>query len=113
MGSPIREPPLCLLSDRGDRAFTDLCPFSAALPTVVRFNSLSQTLLKLTCPGVPDLYQSHLRLPADLSSCRHLFSGKTLHCERDGRLRLADVFESVPVAALDVVFFTDGYQKPV
>jgi (1->4)-alpha-D-glucan 1-alpha-D-glucosylmutase len=47
--------------------------------------------------------RSYLKLPANLSSWRDLFTGKTLHCEQDGSVRLADVFGSFPVAALEIV----------
>jgi len=42
---------------RGDMFFCDFRTFADELTFFGRFNSLSQTLLKLTCPGVPDLYQ--------------------------------------------------------
>ena len=35
----------------------DFVPFQRVVARFGLFNSLSQTLLKLTCPGVPDLYQ--------------------------------------------------------
>ncbi len=38
------------------KSFTD---FSQSTSRVGMFNSLSQTLLKLTCPGVPDIYQGN------------------------------------------------------
>ena len=42
----------------GDDAFTsDLARFVEPLVDPGRVNSLTQTLLKLTCPGVPDVYQ--------------------------------------------------------
>jgi (1->4)-alpha-D-glucan 1-alpha-D-glucosylmutase len=41
-----------------DRAFVDdLVAFVSTLIEPGRINSLTQTLLKLTCPGIPDLYQ--------------------------------------------------------
>jgi (1->4)-alpha-D-glucan 1-alpha-D-glucosylmutase len=41
-----------------DRAFVDdLVAFVSTLIEPGRINSLTQTILKLTCPGIPDLYQ--------------------------------------------------------
>lgn len=47
-----------ILSDEPASAFrTDFEPFAARIARLGMWNSLSQTLLKLTCPGVPDVYQ--------------------------------------------------------
>ena len=46
------------LSGRGASAFlTDFVPFAARMAHIGIFTSLAQQLLKLTAPGVPDLYQ--------------------------------------------------------
>ncbi len=37
--------------------FADLLPFQAEVACLGMLNSLSQTAIKLTCPGVPDVYQ--------------------------------------------------------
>jgi len=37
--------------------FDDFVPFQAKIATAGIFNSLSQTLLKVTSPGLPDFYQ--------------------------------------------------------
>jgi (1->4)-alpha-D-glucan 1-alpha-D-glucosylmutase len=42
---------------RSSRFLADLAAFSARVAFFGRFNSLSQTLVRLTAPGVPDLYQ--------------------------------------------------------
>ncbi len=36
---------------------TDFLPFQRRIARLGMFNSLSQTLIKLTAPGVPDIYQ--------------------------------------------------------
>ena len=41
----------------GGRFLQDFCPFAARLAHFGRLNSLAQTLLRLTLPGVPDIYQ--------------------------------------------------------
>ncbi|MEZ5582378.1 MAG: hypothetical protein R3F37_06075 [Candidatus Competibacteraceae bacterium] len=40
-----------------NRFLADFLPFQQQLARFGLFNSLSQTLLKLTCPGMPDIYQ--------------------------------------------------------
>jgi len=40
-----------------NRFLADFLPFQRQLARFGLFNSLSQTLLKLTCPGVPDIYR--------------------------------------------------------
>ena len=46
-----------LPDDPEDPFLTDLAEFAKPVAFFGRVNSLSQTLLKLTCPGVPDFYQ--------------------------------------------------------
>lgn len=47
-----------ILSDSGRNPFlADFEPFARRMADLGIWNSLSQTLLKLTCPGVPDIYQ--------------------------------------------------------
>src|SRR5690606_1754402 len=42
---------------RGGDLLADIASFAGRITAPGRVNSLSQTLLKLTCPGVPDIYQ--------------------------------------------------------
>jgi (1->4)-alpha-D-glucan 1-alpha-D-glucosylmutase len=42
-----------------NRFLKDFVPFQRRVARVGLWNSLSQTLLKLTCPGVPDVYQGN------------------------------------------------------
>ena len=47
-----------LLNPAPDNRFlNDFVPFQKRIARIGLWNSLSQTLLKLTCPGVPDIYQ--------------------------------------------------------
>jgi len=47
-----------ILNNPADNKFlTDFLPFQKKISSYGMFNSLSQTLLKITCPGVPDFYQ--------------------------------------------------------
>jgi len=43
--------------ERNDAFFEDLAPFQRRVARLGLFNSLSATLLRLTAPGVPDIYQ--------------------------------------------------------
>jgi (1->4)-alpha-D-glucan 1-alpha-D-glucosylmutase len=42
-----------------NRFLNDFLPFQRRVARLGTWNSLSQTLLKLTCPGVPDIYQGN------------------------------------------------------
>src|SRR5579862_2563144 len=42
-----------------NKFLTDFIPFERLVARLGIWNSLSQTLLKLTCPGVPDIYQGN------------------------------------------------------
>jgi (1->4)-alpha-D-glucan 1-alpha-D-glucosylmutase len=42
-----------------NRFLDDFLPFQNRVARIGMWNSLSQTLLKLTCPGVPDIYQGN------------------------------------------------------
>ena len=49
-----------LLNRRANNRFlNDFEPFQRRVARIGLWNSLSQTLLKLTCPGVPDIYQGN------------------------------------------------------
>ena len=49
-----------LLTPRvNNRFLNDFLPFQRRVARIGLWNSLSQTLLKLTCPGVPDIYQGN------------------------------------------------------
>ncbi len=46
-----------LQDEPGNRFLPDFVPFQAAISGLGMYNSLSQTMLKIASPGVPDLYQ--------------------------------------------------------
>ena len=48
-----------LSPDEQNRFLNDFVPFQRRIARIGLWNSLSQTLLKLTCPGVPDIYQGN------------------------------------------------------
>jgi (1->4)-alpha-D-glucan 1-alpha-D-glucosylmutase len=57
---PFRRSWQALLNpDSKNRFLNDFVPFQRRVARLGLWNSLSQTLLKLTCPGVPDIYQGN------------------------------------------------------
>jgi (1->4)-alpha-D-glucan 1-alpha-D-glucosylmutase len=48
-----------LTPDAKNRFLTDFLPFQGRVSRIGLWNSLAQTLIKLTCPGVPDIYQGN------------------------------------------------------
>jgi len=48
-----------LARDGNNKFLHDIEEFQRRISRIGAFNSLSQTLLKLTCPGVPDIYQGN------------------------------------------------------
>jgi (1->4)-alpha-D-glucan 1-alpha-D-glucosylmutase len=48
-----------LKPDPQNRFLNDFLPFQKGVARIGIWNTLSQTLLKLTCPGVPDIYQGN------------------------------------------------------
>jgi (1->4)-alpha-D-glucan 1-alpha-D-glucosylmutase len=48
-----------LTPDEKNRFLADFVPFQSRVSRIGVLNSLAQTLLKLTCPGVPDIYQGN------------------------------------------------------
>jgi (1->4)-alpha-D-glucan 1-alpha-D-glucosylmutase len=50
---------ILLTPDPNNPFLDDFIPFQRRVALVGMWNSLSQTLLKLTCPGVPDIYQGN------------------------------------------------------
>jgi len=95
-----------LLTPNKSRFLEDFMPFQQNIARLGLWNSLAQTLLKLTCPGVPDIYQGNElfdfslvdpdnRRPVDYQSrqesfnqIRHITSVKSLfESLDDGRLK--------------------------
>ncbi|MBI2954711.1 MAG: malto-oligosyltrehalose synthase [Chloroflexi bacterium] len=91
-----------LLPDKSDDPFIDdLLALQRRVAYYGRYNALSQTLLKLASPGVPDIYQGtelwdyslvdpDNRRPVDYPRRQSLLADlqRSLHRDRDGRLRL-------------------------
>jgi (1->4)-alpha-D-glucan 1-alpha-D-glucosylmutase len=96
-----------------NRFLDDFVPFQRRVARIGLWNSLSQTLLKLTCPGVPDIYQGNElwdfslvdpdnRRPVDYIRRQQMFEsirvygndpdpqsiGRLLETPEDGRLKI-------------------------
>jgi (1->4)-alpha-D-glucan 1-alpha-D-glucosylmutase len=75
-----------LLNQAENRFLSDFVPFQRRIARIGLWSSLSQTLLRLTCPGMPDIYQGNElwnfslvdpdnRRPVDYAHCRQVFEG--------------------------------------
>jgi (1->4)-alpha-D-glucan 1-alpha-D-glucosylmutase len=127
-----------LLSDEKDNAFLNsFLPFQRKIAFFGIFNSLSQTLLKMTAPGMPDFYQgSELwdlnlvdpdnRRPVDFD-LRQTFLQDIIKKERDtgaliqellsakedGRIKLFLIYKVLKVRREFSVLFQKGTYKPL
>ncbi|WP_434622112.1 malto-oligosyltrehalose synthase [Azospirillum sp. B2RO_4] len=110
-------------------------PFQAALARIGMVNGLSQALLKLTSPGVPDIYQGcelwnlslvdpDNRLPVDYDACRKLLDEVEDVVERgavpallerwtDGAVKLAVTRQALAVRAELPEVFSAGEYLPL
>ncbi|MFZ0295198.1 MAG: malto-oligosyltrehalose synthase [Candidatus Sulfotelmatobacter sp.] len=109
-----------LSPDEQNRFLNDFVPFQQRIARIGLWSSLSQTLLKLTCPGVPDIYQGNdlwdfslvdpdNRRPVDYERRRQTFqricrlSGETdlastaelMETPEDGRLKLYVIWKTL------------------
>jgi (1->4)-alpha-D-glucan 1-alpha-D-glucosylmutase len=103
-----------------NRFLDDFVPFQSRIARVGLWNSLSQTVLKLTCPGVPDIYQGNdlwdfslvdpdNRRPVDYLRRQQLFesirrlssepdkawAAEMLKTPEDGRLKLYAIWKTL------------------
>lgn len=125
-----------------DRAFIDdFLPLQRRVAFFGRLNSLSQTMLKLTCPGVPDTYRGtelwdfslvdpDNRRPVDYDHCRTLLAElkqavETRDCDRaafaeellahaeDGRIKLYITYLLLNFRRDHEKLFQDGAYTPL
>lgn len=119
---------------------TDFLPFQRYIAGFGLLNSLSQTLLKLTVPGVPDIYQGNElwefrlvdpdnRLPVDFASRQQMLqeviglihSGRSLQeCayellenKEDGRAKLYLIWKCLALRAKAPLLFQQGDYLPL
>ena len=113
-------------------------PFAEKISWYGMFNSLTQTLVKITSPGVPDFYQGtelwNLRLvdpdnrtPVDYASARQALSDlklaearglsdlarTLLNSIRDGRAKLFLIYKSLDFRMIESGLFRDGEYFPL
>jgi (1->4)-alpha-D-glucan 1-alpha-D-glucosylmutase len=116
---------------------SDFVPFQQRIAKIGIWNSISQTLLKLTCPGVPDIYQGNEiwdlslvdpdnRRPVDYERRQRLFEdirrssenpGRLnqclLQCPQDGRLKLYVIWKTLCLRRQQPSLFQDGDYRPI
>jgi (1->4)-alpha-D-glucan 1-alpha-D-glucosylmutase len=120
-----------------NRFLDDFVPFQRRVARIGLWNSLSQTLLKLTCPGVPDIYQGNElwdfslvdpdnRRPVDYARRQQLFDalrgwedassgsvGRLLQTLEDGRLKLYLIWRTLCLRQEHTELFQMGEYLPV
>ena len=128
-----------LLSPREPNRFlNDFIPFQRRIARIGLWNSLSQTLLKLTCPGVPDIYQGNdlwdfslvdpdNRRPVDYSLRQQVFASlrelgsepdsvsvaKLLETPEDGRIKLYLIWKTLCLRKDHPDLFQHGEYVPL
>ena len=117
-----------LAPQRRDGFLRELSSFVARIARAGAINSLSQTLLRMTCPGVPDLYQGtelwdfslvdpDNRRPVDFGQ-RGAWLVDTppsdqLRNWRDGRVKLGVVHRALNLRAVSPALFLQGSYIPL
>jgi len=121
-----------------NRFLNDFLPFQRRVARIGLWSGLSQTLLKLTCPGVPDTYQGNdlwdfslvdpdNRRPVDYLRCRQLFESvvawgntpdplsvrRLLETPEDGRLKLYLTWKTLCLRREHSHLFEQGEYAPL
>jgi (1->4)-alpha-D-glucan 1-alpha-D-glucosylmutase len=121
-----------------NRFLGDFVPFQRRIARFGLWNSLSQTLLKLTCPGVPDIYQGNdlwdfslvdpdNRRPVDYARHLHAFetirrfsgepdqasAAQLLETPEDSRLKLYVIWKTLCLRKEQPDLFERGEYLPV
>jgi (1->4)-alpha-D-glucan 1-alpha-D-glucosylmutase len=121
-----------------NRFLDDFVPFQRRVARVGLWNSLSQTLLKLTCPGVPDIYQGNElwdfslvdpdnRRPVDYIRRQEMFDcirsqvsapdessiNHLLKTPEDGRLKLYLIWRTLCLRQEQPTLFQQGEYLPL
>src|SRR5712692_5412490 len=128
-----------LLNPRAKNRFLDdFVPFQCRVARIGLWNSLSQTLLKLTCPGVPDIYQGNdlwdfslvdpdNRRPVDYVRRQQMFESirvwgndsdalsirRLLETPGDGRLKLYLIWRTLSLRQQQPDLFQEGEYLPL
>jgi len=120
-----------------NKFMNDFVPFQRRVARIGLWNGLAQTLLKLTCPGVPDIYQGNelwnLRLvdpdnrrPVDYARGQHLFesirksasdsgelTAELLETPEDGRIKLYSTWRALCLRQQQPDLFQKGEYVPL
>lgn len=121
-----------------NRFLDDFVPFQRRVARIGLWNSLSQTLLKLTCPGVPDIYQGNElwdfslvdpdnRRPVDYIRRQEIFEslrvwannpdplsiGRLLQTPEDGRLKMHLIWRTLSLRQRQADLFHQGEYLPL
>jgi (1->4)-alpha-D-glucan 1-alpha-D-glucosylmutase len=124
--------------DAKNRFLDDFVPFQRRVARIGLWNSLSQTLLKLTCPGVPDIYQGNElwdfslvdpdnRRPVDYIRRQQMFEsirvwgndpealsiGRLLETPEDGRLKIYLIWRTLCLRQQQADLFQQGEYLPL
>jgi (1->4)-alpha-D-glucan 1-alpha-D-glucosylmutase len=117
-----------LAPQRRDGFLRELSAFVGRIARAGAINSLSQTLLRTTCPGVPDLYQGtelwdfslvdpDNRRPVDFGERRRQLvdtpPSEQLENWRDGRVKLGIVHRALTLRAVSPALFLEGSYIPL
>ena len=121
-----------------NRFLNDFVPFQRRVARIGLWNSLSQTLLKLTCPGVPDIYQGNElcdfslvdpdnRRPVDYIRRQQMFEcvrsrvsapdessiSRLLETPEDGRIKLYLIWKTLGLRQQQPNLFQEGEYLPL
>jgi (1->4)-alpha-D-glucan 1-alpha-D-glucosylmutase len=124
--------------DHKSRFLNDFLPFQRRVARIGMWNSLSQTLLRLTCPGVPDIYQGNElwdfslvdpdnRRPVDYRRHQQLFerirrsvenpdarsTEDWLETPEDGRIKLFLIWKTLCLRQQQANLFQEGEYLPL
>ena len=124
-----------LRRDEGNRFLADFLPFQRHIAHYGLFNSLSQVLIKLTSPGVPDIYQGNEvwdfslvdpdnRRPVDYALRRRLLAqvekvrtaraaASLLDSKEDGRIKLFVTSRALNFRRANLPLFQQGSYTPL
>ncbi|WP_046383596.1 malto-oligosyltrehalose synthase [Pseudomonas veronii] len=118
-----------LLSDAGRALRTAIGAAAQAIAPAGALNGLAQSLLRVTVPGVPDLYQGNEfwdfslvdpdnRRPVDFNARQHALDtppdiGKLLFNWRDGRIKQALIAQVLALRKADPELFHRGSYTPL
>jgi (1->4)-alpha-D-glucan 1-alpha-D-glucosylmutase len=128
-----------LLTPGAENQFlNDFLPFQRRVARIGMWNSLSQTLLKLSCPGVPDIYQGNElwdfslvdpdnRRPVDYVRRQQIFEdvrqwaddpngsslARLLEAPEDGRMKMYLTWKTLQLRQQHPDLFRDGEYLPL